>query len=117
MLLTQVSTNGHARKPNQDSDSAAIIQQMTDALRSAVVIDEYKLKLMLAALLAKGHILLEDVPGIGKTLVDKINRVSPRTHSSLLESMAKGQVTSDSTTHTLPQPFFIIATQNPIEMA
>ena len=71
MLLTQVSTNGHARTPNQDANSAAIIQQMTDALRSAVVIDELKLKLLLAALIAKGHILLEDVPGIGKTLIAK----------------------------------------------
>ena len=170
MLLTQVSTNGHAPTPKPESNSAAIIQQMTEAMRGAVVIDEYKLKLMLAALIAKGHILLEDVPGIGKTLVakalartihasfkriqctpdllpgditgsaiynqreqrfefaagpifgnivlvDEINRASPRTQSSLLESMAEGQVTSDGTTHALPAPFFIIATQNPIEMA
>ncbi len=170
MLLTQVSTNGHPRTPNPESNSAAVIQQMTDALRTAVVIDEDKLKLMLAALIAKGHILLEDVPGIGKTLVakalartihasfkriqctpdllpgditgsaiynqreqrfefaagpifgnivlvDEINRASPRTQSSLLESMAEGQVTSDGATHALPEPFFIIATQNPIEMA
>ena len=170
MLLTQVSTNGHAHTPKHEPNSATIIQQMTDAMKSAVVIDDYKLKLMLAALIAKGHILLEDVPGIGKTLVakalartihasfkrvqctpdllpgditggaiynqreqrfefvagpifgnivlvDEINRASPRTQSSLLESMAEGQVTSDGTTHALPEPFFIIATQNPIEMA
>ncbi|MCC6891990.1 MAG: MoxR family ATPase [Anaerolineae bacterium] len=139
-------------------------------MREAVVIDDVKLKLLLAALLAKGHILLEDVPGLGKTLVakalaksihatfkriqctpdllpgditggaiynqreqrfeflqgpifgnivlvDEINRASPRTQSSLLESMAEGQVTSDGTTHELPTPFFIIATQNPVEMA
>jgi MoxR-like ATPase len=50
-------------------------------------------------------------------LVDEINRASPRTQSSLLESMAEGQVTSDGFTHPLEQPFFIIATQNPVEMA
>jgi MoxR-like ATPase len=126
--------------------------------------------LILAALFAGGHVLLEDVPGIGKTLVakalarllhasfkrvqctpdllpsditgsaiynqregkfefvrgpifanlvlvDEINRASPRTQSSLLESMAEGQVTSDGFTHALEKPFFLIATQNPIEMA
>jgi MoxR-like ATPase len=134
------------------------------------VIDPLKLELFLAALLAGGHVLLEDVPGLGKTLVaralaqslhasfkriqctpdllpsditggaiydqreqrfefrpgplfaqivlvDEINRASPRTQSSLLEAMAEGQVTSDGQTHTLPRPFFLIATQNPIEMA
>ncbi|MDQ7037027.1 MAG: AAA family ATPase [Anaerolineae bacterium] len=50
-------------------------------------------------------------------LVDEINRASPRTQSSLLEAMAEGQVTTDGTTRNLPNPFFIIATQNPIEMA
>ncbi|MBZ0283925.1 MAG: MoxR family ATPase [Anaerolineae bacterium] len=146
------------------------IARLVNALRGAVVIDDQKLRLIVAALLAKGHVLLEDVPGIGKTLVakalarsihatfkriqctpdllpgditggaiynqreqkfefvqgpifgnivlvDEINRASPRTQSSLLESMAEGQVTSDGFTHTLPQPFFIIATQNPVEMA
>lgn len=146
------------------------IKKLMNILRQGVVIEENKLILMLAALLGKGHVLLEDVPGIGKTLVakalarsihatfkriqctpdllpgditggaiynqreqrfefvqgpifgnivlvDEINRASPRTQSSLLESMAEGQVTSDGFTHTLPQPFFIIATQNPVEMA
>jgi MoxR-like ATPase len=50
-------------------------------------------------------------------LVDEINRASPRTQSSLLESMAEGQVTSDGFTYSLERPFFLIATQNPIEMA
>lgn len=169
MLQMQIATNGH-HTPKDNGSHQAVIQAMTDAMRDAVVIDEQKLKLMLAALLAKGHILLEDVPGIGKTLVakalaktihasfkrvqctpdllpsditggaiynqreqrfefvqgpifgnivlvDEINRASPRTQSSLLESMAEGQVTSDGTTHALPSPFFIIATQNPVEMA
>ncbi|MGF1507582.1 MAG: AAA family ATPase, partial [Anaerolineae bacterium] len=139
-------------------------------VQRAVVIEDTKLALIIAALLARGHILLEDVPGLGKTLVaktlarsldatfkrvqctpdllpsditgsaiynqreavfefvpgplfanivlvDEINRASPRTQSSLLEAMAEGQVTSDGFTRQLESPFFIIATQNPIEMA
>ncbi len=168
MLLT--STNGHTVKAVPPPNPTDSLNRLMAAMRDAVVIDEQKLVMMLAALLAKGHVLLEDVPGIGKTLVakalartihaqfkriqctpdllpgditggaiynqreqkfefvpgpifgnivlvDEINRASPRTQSSLLESMAEGQVTSDGFTHPLPQPFFIIATQNPIEMA
>lgn len=161
--------NGH-KNGLPPSPQQKTIGRLVNALRGAVVIDDQKLRLILAALLAKGHVLLEDVPGIGKTLVakalarsvhasfkriqctpdllpgditggaiynqreqkfefvqgpifgnivlvDEINRASPRTQSSLLESMAEGQVTSDGFTHALPQPFFIIATQNPVEMA
>ena len=127
------------------------------------------LELMTVALFAKGHVLLEDLPGLGKTvmakalarsiggsfgriqftpdllpsdvtgfsvydqrlaefvfhpgpvmsnvlLADEINRTIPRTQSSLLESMGEFQVTSDGRTFALPRPFFVIATQNPIEM-
>jgi MoxR-like ATPase len=127
------------------------------------------LELVLVALLAEGHILLEDVPGVGKTLIaktlarsfggsfrriqftpdllpsdvtgftifdqqkglfrfqegpvitnillaDEINRAIPRTQSSLLESMEERQVTVDGKTYSLPRPFFVIATQNPIEL-
>jgi MoxR-like ATPase len=127
------------------------------------------LELILVALLAEGHILLEDVPGVGKTLIaktlarsfggsfrriqftpdllpsdvtgftifdqqkgqfrfqegpvitnillaDEINRAIPRTQSSLLESMEERQVTVDGKTYSLPRPFFVIATQNPIEL-
>lgn len=167
MLVTQIHSNGQPKSTTKDSE---LIHRLITALRTVVVIDEQKLILILAALLAKGHVLLEDVPGIGKTLVakalaktvhatfkriqctpdllpaditggavynqreqrfefvagpifgnivlvDEINRASPRTQSSLLESMAEGQVTSDGFTHALPQPFFILATQNPVEMA
>src|SRR2546428_3048303 len=124
---------------------------------------------LLAALLVEGHVLLDDVPGVGKTmlarsvarsldlafrrvqctpdrvpsditgvsiydqrtqrfeyrpgplaanvvLVDEINRATPRAQSSLLEAMQERQVTVDETTHPLPDPFFVIATQNPIEL-
>ncbi len=123
---------------------------------------------LLISFLAGGHVLLEDVPGVGKTtlalalaksmdcsfgriqftpdtlpgdvtglsiynmksgeftyqagaimhqvlLADEINRTSPKTQASLLEAMAEGQVTVDGIIHQLPQPFFVIATQNPIE--
>ncbi|MDE7184742.1 MAG: AAA family ATPase [Lachnospiraceae bacterium] len=125
-------------------------------------------KLLLASLAAGGHVLLEDVPGTGKTvlarslaksmgcafnrvqftpdllpsdvtglsffnqergaftfkegpvftnilLADEINRATPRTQSSLLECMAEGQVTVDGETRVLAAPFFVIATQNPVE--
>ncbi|MBC8099282.1 MAG: MoxR family ATPase [Armatimonadetes bacterium] len=159
------TSNGHHAQQLQPA-LARLIQNV----RQAVVIDPTKLELIVVALLAKGHVLLEDVPGIGKTLVakaiagslhgtfrrvqctpdllpsditggaiynqregrfdfvpgpifgnivlvDEINRASPRTQSSLLESMAEGQVTVDGVTHALPQPFCLMATQNPIEMA
>lgn len=158
----------HEQLPDGAVDDS--LRRMMQMIRQAVVIEPEKLRLILAALLARGHLLLEDVPGIGKTLVakaislsvhasfkriqctpdllpgditggavynqrenrfefrpgpifanvvlvDEINRASPRTQSSLLESMAEGQVTADGFTHLLPRPFFIIATQNPIEMA
>ncbi len=124
---------------------------------------------LLTALLVGGHVLLDDVPGVGKTtlaravarslqlefrriqctpdlvpsditgvsvfdqrtsrfeyrpgpvmanvlLVDEINRATPRAQAALLEAMQEGQVTVDETTHALPDPFFVIATQNPIEL-
>ncbi len=155
---------------NEKTPFKEIIQKLKDTVQSAVVVEKSKLDLILAALFAQGHVLLEDAPGLGKTLaakalayslhgsfkrvqctpdllpsditgsaiynqreqrfefmpgpifanvvlVDEINRASPRTQSSLLESMAEGQVTSDGFTHELPRPFFILATQNPVEMA
>jgi MoxR-like ATPase len=127
-----------------------------------------ELALVLAAVLAGGHVLLEDVPGVGKTtlaraiartfhlefkrvqftpdlmptdivgsmvlrpqdgtfefhpgpvfthilLADEVNRASPRTQSALLEAMSEGQVTTEGVTRVLAEPFFVIATQNPLD--
>jgi len=147
------------------NDSAALVENAS----RVVVGKKHVLELMTVALLAEGHILLEDVPGLGKTLMakalaksmggifrriqftpdllpadvtgfsvydqktgefvfrpgpvfcnvllaDEINRTIPRTQASLLESMGEFQVTIDGKTDALPRPFFVIATQNPIEM-
>ena len=137
------------------------------AVALAVVGGEEALRLMAIALLAEGHALLEDVPGVGKTLlarafaralgldfgrvqgtpdllptdvtgssilaggefrfvpgpiftnvllVDEINRATPRTQSALLEAMQERQVSIDGVTRSLPAPFLVLATQNPIEL-
>ena len=141
-------------------------QQILNQVRTVVVGKDPVLLWVLAAILAKGHILLEDIPGVGKTtmalafskvldlgysrvqftpdvlpsdvtgysvldqasgtmtyqpgavltnlfLADELNRATSRTQSALLEAMEEGQVTVDGTSYPLPQPFVVIATQNP----
>lgn len=148
---------------------SGICVDIMDNISKVIVGKKESLKLMLTALLADGHVLLEDVPGVGKTLMarslaasmggiykriqftpdllpsditgfniyhqnegrfkfqegpvmanvllaDEINRTVPRTQSSLLESMEERQVTVDGQTYPLPNPFFVIATQNPVEL-
>lgn len=150
-------------KENTVTDYA---QQILNQVRKVVVGKDNVLLWVLAAILAKGHILLEDVPGVGKTtmaltfakvlnleysrvqftpdvlpsdvtgysipdqrtgemvyqkgavicnlfLADELNRATSRTQSALLEAMEEGQVTVDGISHPLPEPFVVIATQNP----
>jgi MoxR-like ATPase len=127
------------------------LQQAAAAVRAnvgrVIVGKESTIDLLLVALLGEGHALIEDVPGLGKTvmakaltgvsyfsqkasefefrpgpifasvvLADEINRATPRTQSALLEAMQERQVTVDGNTRLLPQPFLLIATQNPIEL-
>ncbi|MCL1634033.1 AAA family ATPase [Luteimonas sp. SX5] len=139
-------------------------------VNSLVLGKAQEVRLAFVALLSDGHLLIEDLPGLGKTtlahalaatlglgfqrvqftsdllpadivgvsvydaqarrfefhpgpifanivLADEINRAPPRTQSALLEAMAEHQVTVDGSTHHLPQPFFVIATQNPVDLA
>ena len=166
-------TSPYRGRPCYDCrEGGPIVQHIGEIVENAsrVVVGKRRaLELMTVALLAEGHVLLEDVPGLGKTimakalarciggtfrriqftpdllpsdvtgfsvfnqktgefafhpgpvmsnvlLADEINRTIPRTQSSLLESMGEFQVTVDGATLDLPRPFFVIATQNPIEM-
>jgi MoxR-like ATPase len=142
--------------------------QLEGALRRVIRGTDEVVRLALVALFARGHLLIEGVPGVGKTtlahalargldcsfqriqftsdmlpsdvvgipiysaieqrfefkpgpvftnvlLADEINRTTPKTQSALLEAMNEGQVTVDSHSHQLPQPFLVVATQNPVE--
>jgi MoxR-like ATPase len=146
------------------------IETVLDALDATVIAERALLETVLMGVLARGHVLIEDVPGTGKTLIarsvaralglsfsrvqftpdllpadvtgthiynegtgefefsqgpvfanvvlaDEINRAPPKTQAALLEAMEERQVTIDGETHDLPDPFFVIATQNPVEMA
>ena len=149
----------------RENEVVASVQRILDQVRRVIVGKDEALLWVLAALLARGHILLEDVPGVGKTtmalafaraldmeygriqftpdvlpsdvtgysvpdgmgalvyrpggimcnlfLADELNRATSRTQSALLEAMEEGQVTVDGVSHGLPQPFAVIATQNP----
>lgn len=149
-------------------ENKELVKRLRDNINQVFVGKEEIVENLLICLLAGGHVLLEDVPGVGKTtlaltlaksmeaefgriqftpdtlpgdvagvsiynmktgefvyqpgavmnqilLADEINRTSPKTQASLLEAMAEGQVTVDGKVHKLPQPFLVIATQNPVE--
>ncbi len=146
----------------------AVARLVGDNVERVVVGKRHEVLLVLVALLCRGHVLIEDVPGVGKTvlakavarsigctfkriqftpdllpsdvtgvnvfnqqsgrfeyrpgpvvaqlvLADEINRATPKTQASLLEAMEEGQVTVDGVTHVLPDPFVVLATENPIE--
>jgi len=148
---------------------AGDLARVRDVINGVIVDKAEVVDLALASLLGGGHLLIEDLPGVGKTtlaqalalaiggswqriqftndmlpadilglsvfrredetfqfrpgpifanvvLADEINRATPRTQSALLEAMAEGQVTVDGNTHRLPRPFFVIATQNPVDL-
>jgi MoxR-like ATPase len=143
-------------------------QRIIDEVETVIVGKRQAVELALVALLSGGHVLIEDIPGVGKTtlaktlarslgcsfkriqftpdllpsditgtsvfnqknttfefhegpifanlvLADEINRATPKTQSALLEAMEESQITADGTTYTLPNPFFVIATENNIE--
>jgi MoxR-like ATPase len=150
------------------SEAAADCRRVLNAVGDAVIADPAVLETVFLGVLARGHVLLEDVPGTGKTLTarsfasalglsfsriqftpdllpadvtgsyvfdeqagtfefnpgpifasvvlaDEINRAPPKTQAALLEAMEEAQVTVGDETHDLPSPFFVIATQNPVE--
>jgi MoxR-like ATPase len=155
--------------PQHIEGFAQVAAQLADRIGSVVLGKPDVVRLALTALFAQGHVLLEDVPGVGKTtlaralaasirgqwrriqftpdllpsdvsgvtifnqasrgfefhpgpvfanivIADEINRASPKTQSALLEVMEERRVTVDGVPHPVPQPFLVVATQNPIEM-
>jgi MoxR-like ATPase len=150
-------------------DVPGIARRLTESVGTVIVGKQNEIELCVIGLLCRGHLLIEDVPGTGKTmlakalsratgctfervqftpdllpgdvigvsvynpqgqtfefrrgpiftqllLADEINRATPKTQSALLEAMEEWQVTVDGTTYPLPQPFMVLATQNPIEL-
>ena len=150
------------------SDASDELTRVLDTMEKAVIADREFFETVLLGTLAQGHVLLEDVPGTGKTLTarciatvlglsfsrvqftpdllpaditgthvfnqrdrnfefregpvfanvvlaDELNRAPPKTQSALLEAMEERQVTVEGETHLLPKPFFVLATQNPVE--
>jgi MoxR-like ATPase len=155
--------------PQHIQGFAAVAAQLADRIGAVVLGKPDVVRLALTALFAQGHVLLEDVPGVGKTtlaramaasirgqwrriqftpdllpsdvsgvtifnqasrgfefhpgpvfanivIADEINRASPKTQSALLEVMEERRVTVDGVPHPVPQPFLVVATQNPVEM-
>jgi MoxR-like ATPase len=155
--------------PQHIQGFANVAGQLADRIGTVVLGKPEVIRLALTALFAQGHVLLEDVPGVGKTtlaraiaasvqgqwrriqftpdllpsdvsgvtifnqasrgfefhpgpvfanivIADEINRASPKTQSALLEVMEERRVTVDGVPHPVPQPFLVVATQNPVEM-
>lgn len=158
------------QQPTPASSCKERLQQAVDSVNHIIMGKQQQVKLAFACLLSGGHLLIEDLPGVGKTtlahalatvigaryqriqftsdllpadilgisiyrrdqekfefhpgpifsglvLADEVNRATPKAQSALLEAMAEGQVTIEGETHPLPKPFFVIATQNPLDLA
>jgi MoxR-like ATPase len=156
--------------PPLEAPLAAALGRAQEQVNQVVLGKNLQVRLAFACFLAGGHLLIEDLPGVGKTtlahalaatlrlsfarvqftsdllpsdiigvsvyerehnqfkfhpgplfaqlvLADEINRATPKTQSALLEAMAEQQVTVDGITHALPAPFFVVATQNPLDLA
>ena len=163
-----MTDTARADRPVAASPAADVVERVVQNLQLAVRASRETLELCVLCILAEGHLIIEDFPGVGKTvlaksvarsldlsfsrlqftpdllptdvtgvnvfnqrtsefefrpgpvfanvlLVDEINRASPKTQSALLEAMQEAQVTIDGATYPLEQPFFVVATQNPIE--
>jgi MoxR-like ATPase len=163
-----MTDTARADEPVASRSAAEVVEHVVENLGRAVRAQRETLELCVLCLLAEGHLIIEDFPGVGKTvlaksvarslhlsfsrlqftpdllptdvtgvnvydqrtsefefrpgpvfanvlLVDEINRASPKTQSALLEAMQETQVTIDGVTYPLDQPFFVVATQNPIE--
>lgn len=154
----------------RETEVEKAVQRAVGEIRKALLGKDHQIRLALCCLFAGGHLLIEDLPGMGKTtlahalarafglqynriqftsdllpadilgisifeqangsfsfhpgpifaqlvLADEINRTTPKTQSALLEAMEEGQVTVEGVTRELPEPFFVIATQNPVTLA
>ena len=163
-----MTDTARADGPVVSRSAAGVVERVVENLGRAVRAPRDTLELCVLCILAEGHLIIEDFPGVGKTvlaksvarslhlsfsrlqftpdllptdvtgvnvynqqqgafefrpgpvfanvlLVDEINRASPKTQSALLEAMQEAQVTIDGVTYALEQPFFVVATQNPIE--
>jgi MoxR-like ATPase len=168
--ITSASSLGTGKSKGSAALFQSRFESMVSNIGNVIKGKEDVIRTSLTALLANGHILFEDMPGTGKTMLaraiaqtinakqgrvqctpdllpsditgsptldrktgdfvfrpgpifanvflsDEINRATPKTQSALLEAMAERRVTIDGTTHPLPKPFFVLATQNPIEQA
>lgn len=155
-------------KPQFHATAHAPVHRVIETAGQIILGKESQIRLALACVLARGHLLIEDLPGVGKTtlaqvlartlglkfhriqftsdmlpadivgvsvydrelgefkfhpgpifaqviLADEVNRATPKTQSALLEAMEEHQVTAEGETRALPEPFFVIATQNPTE--
>jgi len=163
--MTEISLQETSLK----NDRFERLQDAVNMVNQIIMGKEAQVKLAFSSLLARGHLLIEDLPGVGKTtlahalaavigvryqriqftsdllpadilgvsiyrqdqkkfefhpgpifaelvLADEINRATPKSQSALLEAMAEGQVTIEGETYPLPKPFFVIATQNPLDL-